>query len=245
MSPHHLAANKAFLLTFSNSGGGLFPLQRFDKAQTAFRVIVSLVDVVRSLNRELPGIITLDMEAEGTKRIKTKTFSSGSAQEDTLSHHQKSSDTKCSVWAQSPVGWGVRLSPDWHQEQQNQPFGTKPDFSRAGMKINYCQSNESSGLTESHYQVLREVVWETWSYSNPQKNPTTQAESRSRGTPCEGAAPASPPEQCEGILSRESHSSEPEVWFPGISHCQGICYPGTRGLPELLLTLIREEEWHS
>lgn len=76
VSPHHLAASKVFLLTLSNSGGGLFPLHRFDKAQTAFRVIVSLVDVVRSLNRELPGIIVLDVEAEGIKGIKTKTFSS-------------------------------------------------------------------------------------------------------------------------------------------------------------------------
>lgn len=36
-------------LTFANSGGGFFPRQRFDRAQTAFRVIVSRVDLVRSL----------------------------------------------------------------------------------------------------------------------------------------------------------------------------------------------------
>lgn len=36
-------------LTFANSGGGFFPRQRFDRAHTAFRVIVSLVDFVRSL----------------------------------------------------------------------------------------------------------------------------------------------------------------------------------------------------
>lgn len=89
MSPHQLAASKAFLLTFSNSGGGLFPLHRFDKAHTAFRVMVSLVDVVRSLNRELPAIIGLDVEAEGIKRIKIKTFSSNSALEDTPSPQQR------------------------------------------------------------------------------------------------------------------------------------------------------------
>lgn len=50
--PLHLSANKAFILTLSNSGGGLFPLHKFDKAQTAFRVIVNLVDFVRSLKRQ-------------------------------------------------------------------------------------------------------------------------------------------------------------------------------------------------
>lgn len=38
--------------TFSNAGGGFFPLQRLDRAQTAFLVMVSLVDLVRSLSRE-------------------------------------------------------------------------------------------------------------------------------------------------------------------------------------------------
>lgn len=39
-------------LTFANSGGGFFPRQRFDSAQTAFRVIVSRVDFVRSLKEK-------------------------------------------------------------------------------------------------------------------------------------------------------------------------------------------------
>lgn len=73
VSPHHLSANKAFILTLSNSGGGLFPLHKFDKAQTAFRVIVNLVDFVRSLKRQLPWIIILDVEAsKGIKRRKTR-----------------------------------------------------------------------------------------------------------------------------------------------------------------------------
>lgn len=37
--------------TFSKAGGGFLPLQRLDRAQTAFLVIVSLVDLVRSLSR--------------------------------------------------------------------------------------------------------------------------------------------------------------------------------------------------
>lgn len=39
-------------LTIANSGGGFFPRQRFDRAQTAFRVIVSRVDFVRSLKEK-------------------------------------------------------------------------------------------------------------------------------------------------------------------------------------------------
>ena len=35
--------------TFSKAGGGFFPLQRLERAQTAFLVIVNLVDLVRSL----------------------------------------------------------------------------------------------------------------------------------------------------------------------------------------------------
>lgn len=35
--------------TFSKAGGGFFPLQRLDRAQTAFLVMVNLVDLVRSL----------------------------------------------------------------------------------------------------------------------------------------------------------------------------------------------------
>lgn len=35
--------------TFSKAGGGFFPLQRFDRAHTAFLVMVSLVDLVKSL----------------------------------------------------------------------------------------------------------------------------------------------------------------------------------------------------
>lgn len=38
--------------TFSNSGGGLFPRHRLDSAQTAFLVMVSLVDLVNSLEGE-------------------------------------------------------------------------------------------------------------------------------------------------------------------------------------------------
>lgn len=38
--------------TFSNAGGGFFPLQRLDRAQTAFLVMVSRVDLVRSLSKE-------------------------------------------------------------------------------------------------------------------------------------------------------------------------------------------------
>lgn len=72
VAPHHLSANKAFILTLSNSGGGLFPLHKFDRAQTAFRVIVSLVDFVRSLKRQRPWITILDVEAsKGIKRRKT------------------------------------------------------------------------------------------------------------------------------------------------------------------------------
>lgn len=69
------SANEAFTLTLSNSGGGLFPLHKFDKAQTAFRVIVNLVDFVRSLERQLP-CITLGAErklletSKGIKKIK-------------------------------------------------------------------------------------------------------------------------------------------------------------------------------
>lgn len=48
---------KDSFLTLSNSGGGFFPLHKFDKAQTAFRVIVNLVDLVRSLKRETTAII--------------------------------------------------------------------------------------------------------------------------------------------------------------------------------------------
>lgn len=44
--PQGLASSS---LTFANSGGGFFPRQRFDRAQTAFRVIVNRVDLVRSL----------------------------------------------------------------------------------------------------------------------------------------------------------------------------------------------------
>lgn len=35
--------------TFSKAGGGFFPLQRFDRAHTAFLVMVNLVDLVKSL----------------------------------------------------------------------------------------------------------------------------------------------------------------------------------------------------
>lgn len=37
--------------TFSKSGGGLLPLQRLDKAHTAFLVIVRRVDLVSSLGK--------------------------------------------------------------------------------------------------------------------------------------------------------------------------------------------------
>jgi len=69
VSPRHLSANKVFTLTLSNSGGGLFPLHKFDKAQTAFRVIVNLVDLVRSLKRQLPWVIILDVEASKEKPV--------------------------------------------------------------------------------------------------------------------------------------------------------------------------------
>lgn len=37
------------IITCSKGGGGFFPLQRLDKAHTAFLVMVNLVDLVRSL----------------------------------------------------------------------------------------------------------------------------------------------------------------------------------------------------
>lgn len=38
--------------TFSKAGGGFLPLQRLDRAHTAFLVIVNLVDLVRSLKQQ-------------------------------------------------------------------------------------------------------------------------------------------------------------------------------------------------
>lgn len=47
--------------TFSKAGGGFFPLQRLDRAHTAFLVMVNLVDLVRSLKQAKSQHVIIEM----------------------------------------------------------------------------------------------------------------------------------------------------------------------------------------
>ena len=48
------------ILTLAKSGGGFFPLQRLERAQTKFLVIDNLVDLVRTLLKEIRHCMLLN-----------------------------------------------------------------------------------------------------------------------------------------------------------------------------------------